>query len=467
MVLVGGAFALGMDTGRFPEDGFGRGDFAGFGAGFGREQLLIHEWGTFTSLQDEDGKAIGGINADDEPAPEFVHRIADVLVQGPGATPPILLKGAPRCHPDATMRLETPVVYFYPPRGADLPLTVDIEVQFPGGWLSEYYPEADVEAPGVKGAIEFGPITDKTTGRLVWDDLKVGVEGAGPETDAEVWLAPRRVPAAMVEAKGGERERFLFYRGLGRVDSPLSVSRDESGDRLVLTENFPNGGPGVGNVAVSHLWLVHIREDRSCAFRELPGFRASCDGKAEAVTTTDAEFAESDFSSENIDALNASMREALVQDGLFPAEAKALLETWKASYFESAGLRLFYLLPRAWIDRALPLEASVDADVVRTMVGRVEIVTRVERRLLEEIAAGPASDAKWMQTSPESGRGLPEAPADFAAYTKLGRFRNALVLDEVARRPTAALEAFIENYGLKGYRPAEVEAAAAADVAGN
>jgi hypothetical protein len=94
-------------------------------------------------------------------------------------------------------------------------------------------------------------------------------------------------------------------------------------------------------------------------------------------------------------------------------------------------------------------------------------VTRVERRLLEEIAAGPASDAKWMQASPESCRRLPAPPADFAAYQKLGRFRNALVLDEVARRPTAALEAFIENYGLVGYRPAEVEAAAAADVAGN
>jgi hypothetical protein len=29
--------------------------------------LVVHEWVTFTSLQDEQGNAIGGINTDDEP----------------------------------------------------------------------------------------------------------------------------------------------------------------------------------------------------------------------------------------------------------------------------------------------------------------------------------------------------------------------------------------------------------------
>jgi hypothetical protein len=38
----------------------------------GEPQLKVHEWGTFTSLQDERGTAIGGINTDDEPVPLFV-----------------------------------------------------------------------------------------------------------------------------------------------------------------------------------------------------------------------------------------------------------------------------------------------------------------------------------------------------------------------------------------------------------
>src|SRR6476646_10155233 len=78
--------------------------------------LVVHEWGTFTSYQDEQGRAIGGINADDEPVPVFVHRLRWELILG---TPS---QGIPRCHPDVTMRLETPVAYFHRPRGDTRPL---------------------------------------------------------------------------------------------------------------------------------------------------------------------------------------------------------------------------------------------------------------------------------------------------------------------------------------------------------
>src|SRR5438552_315009 len=37
------------------------------------EPLVVHEWGTFTALQDEQGTALGRINTDDEPVPSFVH----------------------------------------------------------------------------------------------------------------------------------------------------------------------------------------------------------------------------------------------------------------------------------------------------------------------------------------------------------------------------------------------------------
>ena len=37
--------------------------------------LVVHEWGTFTSLQDESGQAIGGLNTDDEPVPKAVLSI--------------------------------------------------------------------------------------------------------------------------------------------------------------------------------------------------------------------------------------------------------------------------------------------------------------------------------------------------------------------------------------------------------
>ena len=46
-------------------------------------ELIVHEWGTFTSLHDEAGRTIDGINTDDEPLPPFVHNML------PGNTIPL------------------------------------------------------------------------------------------------------------------------------------------------------------------------------------------------------------------------------------------------------------------------------------------------------------------------------------------------------------------------------------------
>lgn len=56
--------------------------------------MVVHEWGTFTSLPDQSGEAIAGLNTDREPLPRFVHTavipgilawLAHVLGDGTGA----------------------------------------------------------------------------------------------------------------------------------------------------------------------------------------------------------------------------------------------------------------------------------------------------------------------------------------------------------------------------------------------
>src|SRR5690349_16153967 len=88
--------------------------------GAGEPSLVVHEWGTFTSLQDESGEAIPGVNSDDEPLPLFTHNLALMLIIG---TP---VQGAPKCHPDVTLRLETPVIYFHRRAAVPSPLVVDV-----------------------------------------------------------------------------------------------------------------------------------------------------------------------------------------------------------------------------------------------------------------------------------------------------------------------------------------------------
>jgi hypothetical protein len=70
---------------------------------FAADKPVVHEWGTFTCLQDEAGQPLGGINADDEPLPSFVH---DLISQNAGTNK----GGVPACFPSVTMRLETPVL---------------------------------------------------------------------------------------------------------------------------------------------------------------------------------------------------------------------------------------------------------------------------------------------------------------------------------------------------------------------
>jgi hypothetical protein len=192
------------------------------------DRLIIHECGTFTVLQDEQGNPIGGVNTDDEPAPEFVHSVSQSIVQKDTQVPPVYFKGVPGCNRSAWVRLETPVIYFHAPPGHAK--VIDVDVAFPGGWLTQFYPDARVEAPGLTDRqYEPGTLTESTIGKLSWHNLRVGAEGAAPKTSDAVWLAPRHVEALNVTAPNNESERFIFYRGIGHVNTPLRLFRTADG----------------------------------------------------------------------------------------------------------------------------------------------------------------------------------------------------------------------------------------------
>src|SRR4051794_12112908 len=80
-------------------------------------RLAVHEWGTFTVLQNEKGQPIGGVNTDDEPVPGFVHTLDGPFIENVNRAPSLLSKSFPRCDPSVTVRLETPVLYFHAPLG--------------------------------------------------------------------------------------------------------------------------------------------------------------------------------------------------------------------------------------------------------------------------------------------------------------------------------------------------------------
>jgi hypothetical protein len=171
--------------------------------------------------------------------------------------------------------------------------------------------------------------------------------------------------------------------------------------------------------------------------------------------------------------LKSVLQTALVSEGLFPDEARALLNTWELSYFKSAGLRVFFLVPRAWTDFYLPLEQSLPGDVNRVMVGRIELITpeqraglaamrgfsprkvRAELGLLriDYLASRAPNEFERLYHGEKRLSDYISIPKSYQTYLDLGRFRNALILDEARRRPTDGLKEFINLYGLAAYQP--------------
>lgn len=443
------------------------------------DKLVVHEWGTFTALQDERGRTIKGINTDDEPLPAFVHDAHGFLMQQPGDLPPVQFKGVSRVHPDVYVRLETPVLYFYPPRSAPK-LKLDVEVKFNGGWLTQFYPDAKAVNPRLtRDRVDVGPLTTDTVSSLAWTDLTVAGTANGPRTDSRVWLAPREVSAASVRTPAGEAERYLFYRGVARIDPPVRVVREAgrgddpaAGDRLSL---FADRRAGLGD-RVGPLWLVDVRHDGAVAFRTIAAAEPN-DG-ARPVATTPAAFAARDYAADHLAGIRAELKAALVRDGLFADEADAMMNTWEASYFKRPGLRVFFMVPRAWTDAVLPLSVRAgglvpDMAVERAMIGRIELVTPGQRDRLRRIGAAAPADGGWLGRALEQGRASQEdkyretwfrqlmtgersllgenirMPDEFRDYLELGRFRNALILDEQARRPNPNLATFVRQYDLE------------------
>jgi hypothetical protein len=341
---------------------------------YAEEKLIVHEWGTFTSIQDSQGENLQGFFINSEPVPDFVHRIpnSSVLPNVPGILSESQardrFKGLVSQHPDVIMRLETPVMYFYPPQSARLPLSIDVKAGMRGGWLTEYYPQAETNVT-VEDVRPDHPLRKDFIGTLLWRNLKIGGEGTSPQTAVKVWAAPRRTRSAYVQSSSNESEKYLFYRGVGNIVSPLRVSRHA--DTLSFAGAAPSWDFQHAGASIENIWLVNIDAAGKLAFRDIKPIGSAADpGKA---ARANAKFSKEDYSIENLQKLEQAFFAALTSQGLFEDEARAMLETWEAAYFKIPGTRVFFIVPRPWVDHYLPLEISVPAKIERVMVGRIEL----------------------------------------------------------------------------------------------
>ena len=335
------------------------------------EPLVVHEWGTITSEHYNNGASKGSLNhiRPEEVLPEFVHNMGTViLTKGFSKSPNV------SGHPSVTMRLETPVIYFYPPPSFDLSQPIDVEVEFHGGLINEYYPQAQVMYKNIETS-ESGTtyLTKEALGQLSWKAIHIGGPWPGPETDSSIWLSPREVPSANVQSAEGESERYLFYRGVANLNS-LFTTRHDMNTKEVTFYN-PTDLPLLKNnsLTVPSVWIVHIKDDGTTAFKEI-GSIALSDESDKLLTTVSVNFPENEYTLDNLTLLRQSIHKALLTAGLFSEEAQAMLKTWEKAYFRNPGTRIFFIVPRDWIDHYLPLKFSVQVQLERVFIGRIDLV---------------------------------------------------------------------------------------------
>jgi hypothetical protein len=313
--------------------------------------LVVHEWGTFTSIAGKDGVALEWrpLNGSTD-LPGFVHTIQE---GDKGLRHPSL-----KADLAATVRMETPVLYFY----SDNEMAVSVKVDFPKGKITEWYPQARDVGTGIDwGRLKVMP------GAAV--NLPVEYKESHYYPARETDSAPVQVCAT--EGKLAQQEKFLFYRGVGTFDLPVSVKLEA--DKVVLKN------PGKDEIA--HLILFENR-DGKIGYRVIDGFTGE--------TTIERPPLD-----KNIESLLYDLKVMLVASGLYEKEAAAMIKTWRNSWFEE-GMRVFYILPRQATDAVLPITIDpTPTELVRVLVGRAEVITpEMEKSVQRQVNLLHAPSAK-------------------------------------------------------------------------
>ena len=337
-----------------------------------RGKLIVHEWGTFLAMNGSDGVTLDGMYHDEHALPAFVHSrgLNELRLRTSN------LKG------------ETPVVYFY----NDRPVRVRVEVGFPGGVWTQWYPQADFVGPSL---VQTGSLLHARNGRIGWTADVVPPALANPAllpapSDA-LWNFARDVDAAYVVATDSTRqanpkewERFLFYRGLGEARLPVDVGVGQASGTLSCRSDLVEG--------LRNIYVLRVENSKG-AYRYLPSLRCG-EAIAHVAPTMEAAQPVDRFA----DTVANDLAARLVASGLYAKEARAMVNTWRSSYFKTDGIRVLFVLPQSWTDRFIPMTIDPKPDeLVRVMVGRIELLTSERERAAEAAIsqlASPDSDVR-------------------------------------------------------------------------
>jgi hypothetical protein len=341
--------------------------------------LTAHEWGTFTSVAGPDGQAVewSPLTGSTD-LPSFVEHFRSAgFKRG--------LRG--------TVRMETPVLYFYSPTEE----SVSVKVSFAKGVITEWYPHASRVEP-TASLWDLSLYREQIDGRIVWDAVTLAPSQTAhlpSDKQGNHYYDARQTTSTPLRVKtsgGDQYEKFLFYRGVSTFNVPISAKLEFANKLRV--EN--HSGQPIPNT------IFFERRGDQAGFRVNGALQNQAILDPPELTGTTSSLAQ-------------ELEGILIAQGLYQNEAQAMVQTWRDSWFEE-GSRLLYIVPREFIDSVLPLSIKPSPiDTTRVFVGRLELVT-------------PATEETVARAF---------AKRDRATLAKYGRFLEPILTAMINKAPHA------------------------------
>lgn len=316
--------------------------------------VIAHEWGTFTTVAGPDGQAqqwlpLGGPT--DLPCfvETYENRLVKILLPvSLSALGPLLNYETARSGLKGTVRMETPVLYFY----AEQPVDVSVKVGFPRGLFTEWYPKATVaQVPSWTHVLKEWP---DATATISWPRVSIrpGTPPTLPETDRPShYYAARETDSTPLQVDGQD-EKFLFYRGVAGFGVPITAM-PANGRKLAVRN--------LGQEVIPAM-VVFTKRGGKLGYRIHRNFSGQALVEQPPLTG-------------NLASLHRDLAKLLIAEGLYAKEADAMINTWRDTWFEE-GTRVLYIVPKPAVEAMLPLSVMpAPREMSRVFVGRMDVIT--------------------------------------------------------------------------------------------
>jgi hypothetical protein len=336
-----------------------------------QQPFVVHEWGTFTTLTGSDGVLLPGLYHEEEYLPYFVQHFPGFSGSG------FIHKGLYLQCDNVTLKMETPVIYFY----SDKARSISVRVDWPAGTISQWYPYCSAgEIPSYYGTIDFAT---QHNGWIQWNANILAhspsdTTGMWKDGETHTWQAPRATDANIITDSLGNVEKYLFYRGVGNA----SFMDGGTNANYFLKTTFQGNTLNIENLTHYNILYGFVFERKvdeitgdsinviwwSGAIND--GEKIQCTPPAVNVAST-------------FEPTLTTFRNKLVEKGLFLKEADAMIDTWRQSYFGTPGVRVLWIVPKVATSKSLPMSITPKPDdIQRILVARSEILTPQFEKML-------------------------------------------------------------------------------------